>query len=154
MSASQSSHIIFRFCDLHIVKLAIFTSSVFIPVIFPKSSFSTLRNRNLQSSKKAGTPLPTISTSNFIYVARCCHSIWYLLRNQVQLPCNMPLHHSKYTVSSLQHLMALNLCRALFTKYIIGMKLEAHKSFFASCLSGCAGTNGLIRDYPDLTRTV
>ena len=47
---------IFSFSDLHILKLLIFTSSVFTPEIIQVLPFSTLRNPNLQSSKKTGTP--------------------------------------------------------------------------------------------------
>ena len=48
--------LIFAFSDLHIFKLSIFTSSVFTTVIFAVLQFFTLKNPNLQSSKKTGTP--------------------------------------------------------------------------------------------------
>ena len=63
---SLSSHLIFTFFDFHIFKLSIFTSSVFTPVISPILHFFTLKKQNfiffplknpdLQSSEKTGTP--------------------------------------------------------------------------------------------------
>ena len=50
-----SSHSNFNFCDLHILKLSIFISSSFTPLIFPILHFFKLKNPNLHSSKKTGT---------------------------------------------------------------------------------------------------
>ena len=71
---SLSSHLIFTYCELHIFKLSIFTSSVFTPVISPHLRFFKLKNANLQSSKTTGTPTKFIPKSILCLLRRLAFS--------------------------------------------------------------------------------